>query len=285
MTHEKIAIITDSTSDLPLEYTQEHGVYVLPLKVIYPHEEYHDRVDIQPDEVYSRFPEEIPSTSMPAVSEAHEVFQDIQSKGIRKVLAIHISSGLSGTYGMVKMVAQEYPDLEIEVVDSKALSFGLGFLVMTAVKLVAAGYQFSDIVPKIYAAQKKTKVIFVLKTLEYLKKGGRIGLVSATLGEFLDLKPIISINEEGKYFTLTKVRTRKKSLERLKDIVMELTGGKLINLAVLNGDAQEEADQLRASLLADKSIKVAENLASQIGPVMVVHTGPGLIGISYQEVE
>lgn len=285
MTHEKIAIITDSTSDLPFDYTQKYGVYVLPLKVIYPNEEYHDRVDIQPEQVYSRFPGEIPSTSMPSVSEAHAVFQDIQSKGIRKVLAIHISSGLSGTYNMVKMAAQDYPDLEIEVVDSKALSFGLGWLVMTAVKLAEAGHQFSEIVQKVYQAQKKTKVIFVLKTLEYLKKGGRIGLVSATLGELLDLKPIISINEEGKYFTLTKVRTRKKSLEKLKDIVTELTGGRLINLAVLNGDAEEEAAQLRNSIIADKAINFAENIFAQIGPVMVVHTGPGLIGIAYQELD
>lgn len=280
----KIAIVTDSTCDLDLELTQKLNVHVLPLKVVYDNgEEYQDGVEIKPEEVYARMPEEIPGTSMPGPGEVRELFQKLQNEGYGQVLAIHISSGLSSTLDVVRMVAKDFPQLEIEVVDSKALSLGLGFLVLKAVGLRDLGLKFQELTEQVYAARQRIKVFFVVRTLEYLKKGGRIGYVQGSLGEFLDVKPIISINEEGKYFTFAKVRGRIRSLSKLKNTILELTQDKKVNLAVAHSDALEEAKTLYQELLSNKTLKVKESWLGQIGPVMGVHAGPGLIGVAYED--
>lgn len=123
---------------------------------------------------------------MPSVGDTRAVFSDLQREGFTHAISIHISSGLSGTYGMVKMMSEQINNLKIEVIDSKALSLALGWLVQEAARLVGSGLHFEDIVQKIHSAQAKIKGFFVLKTLEYLKKGGRIGLVEVTLGEIFD---------------------------------------------------------------------------------------------------
>ena len=280
----KLAIVTDSTCDLTSEFLEQNNVTVLPLKVIYKDREYLDRIEIQPEDVYSCFAEEIPTTSMPSPGEVRQVFTQLSNQGYTHVLALHISSGLSGTTDVVKMVAQEFPHIKTEVIDSKALSLGLGFLVMKAVQLRDLGAKFNDLVNQIKEAQKKTKIFFVVKTLEYLKRGGRIGLVQASLGDILDVKPIISINEEGKYFTYCKVRGRKRSIAKLKEIFLEHVQGKQVDLAVAHGDAEEECVGLLKDLLKGNGVNIRRHFMCEIGPAMVVHAGPGLLGVAFQEV-
>ncbi|MDS1030167.1 DegV family protein [Bacillota bacterium LX-D] len=277
----KIAIVTDSTCDLEQEYLAQHDIYVLPLKVVFKDRQYHDRVDLQPKEFYARLAHEIPSTSMPGPGEVAELFSLLESKGYDHVLAVHISSGLSGTFNVVKMVAQQFPNLKVEVIDSKALSLGLGFLVMKAVQLRDLGEKFSDLVKQTKETQKKTKIFFIVKTLEYLKKGGRIGLIQSSLGELLDIKPIISVNEEGKYYTFAKVRGRKKSIEKLKELVLELIQGRKVNLAVAHSDAEEEGRRVLQDLVQAAGDSIQKYFLCELGPGMVVHCGPGLLGIIF----
>lgn len=279
----KIAIVTDSTCDLSEELVDKFNIHILPLKVVYGKEEYQDGIEIRPEEVYARFPDEIPSTSMPGPGEVKDLFQRLEDEGYTHVISIHISSGLSGTAEMVRMMAQEFPHLQVEVIDSKGLSLALGFLVLRAAQLRDLGTKFQELIDQLYQARSRIKVFFILKTLEYLKKGGRIGFVQASLGEVLDVKPIISINEDGKYFTLAKVRGRMKSIGKLKEMVLERAREKAVNLAVMHGDAEEEARSLYQDLLGDKAMKIKEHFFGQIGPVMVTHTGPGLIGVAYEE--
>ncbi len=280
----KIAIVTDSTSDLELELARKLNFHILPLRVVFSDsEQYLDGIEIKPEEVYARMPAETPSTSMPGPAEIRALFKKLQDEGYTQIVTIHISSGLSSTLDVVKSVAQDFPELEIEAIDSKALSMGLGFLVLKAVKLRDLGYRFRDLVEQLYEAQKRIKVFFVVRTLEYLKKGGRIGLVQGTLGEVLDVKPIISINEDGKYYTYSKIRGRAKSLVKLKEIFYELTRGKTINLFVAHSDALEEAKAIFDELKESTTTKIKETWFGQIGPVMGVHAGPGLIGICYEE--
>lgn len=278
----KIAIVTDSTCDLAAEYLAQNDIYVLPLKVVYKDREYHDRVDIQPEEIYSRLPGDLPTTSMPGPGEVRELFEQLKAKGYDHIIALHISSGLSGTLNVVRMVAEQFPELKIEIIDSKALSLGLGFLVMKAVQLRDLGAKFADIVQQVLETQQKIKVFFVLKTLEYLKKGGRIGFVQASLGEILDIKPIISINAEGQYYTYAKARGRGMSIKKLKAIILENIQGKKINLAVMHGDAEGECLDVLHDLMQKVGDNIREHFFGQIGPVMVVHTGPGLLGVAYQ---
>ncbi len=280
----KIAIVTDSTSDLELELAKKLNFHILPLRVVFSDsEQYLDGIEIKPEEVYARMPAETPSTSMPGPAEIRALFKKLQDEGYTQIVTIHISSGLSSTVDVVRSVAQDFPELEIEAIDSKALSMGLGFLVLKAVKMRDLGYKFRDLVEQLYEIQKRVKVFFVVRTLEYLKKGGRIGLVQGTLGEVLDVKPIISINEDGKYYTYSKIRGRAKSLVKLKEIFYDLTRGKTVNLFVAHSDALEEAKAIYDELMENASTKIKESWFGQIGPVMGVHAGPGLIGICYEE--
>lgn len=280
----KTALVTDSTCDLPPEILSQYNVHILPLKIVYRDSAFADRVDIQPDEVYKSFSREIPRTSMPSPGEASQLLNNLKNKGFSNVLAIHMSSGLSGTFSMMEVVARQFSDLRVKVIDSKALSMGLGFLVYEAGRLISNGLAFDDVVARINSLKEKVNVFFVIKTLDYLRKGGRIGRVQATVGNILDIKPIISINSEGKYYGFLKVRGRKNSLNKIADLVREFTAGKKIRLAVMHGNALEEAKNLEDRLAKMPELKLDEFFFGQISPAMVVHTGPGLVGVAYHEI-
>ncbi len=278
---EKIALLTDSMCDLPREFIEKMGIKVVPAKVIYPDKEYSDRIDIQPEEVYGRMPEEIPTTAMPGLEDIKNAVENIKNEGFTHLLAVHISSGLSGTSEAVEMVTRDIHDLKIKVIDSKTLSMGTGWMVLEAARNIASGISFDKIVENMHKLQGKIHLYYIIETLEYLRRGGRIGHVAAMLGQFLHLKPIISVNREGKYFTFCKAKGRKKSIEKLIQIVEESVKDKQINLAVLHGGAGKDADALIERLRKLPNIK--EFISSDISPVLGVHTGPGLLGVSFHE--
>lgn len=285
MPQEKIAVITDSTSDLSMEQLTALGIHLLPLKVVYRDREYADRVEIQPHEVYATLDEECPGTSTPSPGEVLALLERLRDEGYTHAVAVHISGGLSSTVDVVRMVGRQMQSIRVEAIDSKALSMGLGFLALEAARAVREGRSFDDVVRRVYAVRDRMKVFFVVKTLEYLRRGGRIGYVEATLGEILNVKPVIGINEEGKYYTVAKVRGRKKSLAYLAKMVLEHGRGKRINLAVMHGGAEEECRGLLDDLTRMKELEINETALGQLGPVMVVHTGPGLVGVVVYEAE
>lgn len=281
----KIAVVTDSTSDLTKKELEKHGITSIPLKVIYSDSQFHDRVDITPAEVYAGFEREIPTTSMPSPQEITDVYNNLKKEGYSHIISIHISSGLSATYSNCMMVANQIEGIEVEVIDSKMLSKGLGRLVLYASNLIEdKKLSFNEIIEKIEVKKEKIEVFFVVKTLKYLKKGGRIGKVSGTIAEFLNIKPIIAIDDEGEYFTYDKVRGRKKSLKKMYYIIKsKIKDGKEYVIDVMNAAAEEEAAGLLEKF--EKLSQVKETYFSEISPVMVVHTGPGLIGVVLTEVE
>lgn len=274
---EKIALITDSSCDLPVEIIKEHSIFTLPLRVIYPDKEYSDGIDITPQEVYDRMPNEIPKTSMASPSDCATLLESLKNQGIRNILSVNISSGLSGTFDMVKMVSKDFPDLNIIAIDSKNLSMGLGFMVYEAAKMISEGLKIDEIKEKVIALREKIKIFYCIPILEYLKKGGRINTVAATIGDIMDIKPIISVNEEGKYYSHAKVRGRKKSLDKLVEIAKEISEGHMVNLAVMHGNAEIEAVKIKNTLSELPNVK--EIVFGQIGPALGVHTGPGLVGV------
>jgi len=275
----KIALVTDSTSDLSNEFVEKNNIHVLPLKVVYQDREYLDRVEITPQEVYESLEKEVPSTSMPSVGEVTELFAKLIKNGYQEILSIHISSGLSGTINSVRLAAANFPSVKIEVIDSKSISMGIGVLVQEAANFIKKGMNLPAVVEKIHELRENMSVVFVVKTLEYLKRGGRIGYVSATMGSILDLKPIIAVNDEGKYFTLAKVRGRKKSIDKLIEIVKETAEKNILKLVVMHGDAKEEAKYLFDELKKIKRIKDIH--FGEVGPVIGVHTGPGVVGLVF----
>jgi DegV family protein with EDD domain len=275
---ERIALITDSSCDLGAEVIAEHGIHVLPLYVIYGDRSYRDRVDITPSEVYERLEREVPTTSTPSHEDALGLFRKIREAGFTHALAVHISSGLSGTMNVVRAAAEEVTSLKTTVIDSLSLSMGLGQVVEEAAQWLKQRVPLDEVVSRTREMISHSKAYFVLKTIEYLRRGGRIGAVSAALAGALDLKPIISIDEHGKYYSHSRVRGRNQSLRGILEIVREGVAAGANRVAVMHGGAEEEARSLRESIL--KLPGVSQVTLGQISPALVVHTGPGLVGVA-----
>ena len=282
MAQEKIALLVDSGTDVPREYREKYHMYVAPLTIIYKDAEYRDGIDIQPADVFARFATEVPSTSLPSPATIADLFRQIKADGYEKVLAITISSGLSGTFGAISSMGPAPEGLETCYVDTKNIGIGSGMTAIRAGELVEQGLPFAELCSRVEDVAAHTKLYFCVSTLEYLMKGGRIGLVAGMLGTLLDLKPVISCNADGIYDTVAKSRGRKKSLALALEKAVEFAAGaKEYNITVMHGAAREEADTLMAAMkerLPDYRIAVE----GQITPALVVHTGPGLIGIGVQ---
>ena len=281
----KVAILVDSGTDVPQELIEKYQMYVIPLKIIYKDRVYTDKVDITPEEINQRLPQEIPGTSLPDGETITKIFEQIKQDGYEKILAVTISSGLSGTYNIVRLIAQQQEELEAYVLDTKNIGIGAGFSAIQAAKWLEEGMEWSLLIERLNELVKQTKVFFNVATLEYLQKGGRIGLVASILGTALKLNPIISCNDEGIYYTVGKARGRKKSLDRTVSYVKERVGtAKVFNLAVAHGDAKEEATEMMARL-KEEFPQAQQIYFGQISPALVVHTGPGLLGVGVQVLE
>ncbi len=281
MTKSKIAIVTDSTSDITQEYIDKHHIFMLPLQVHTPEGQFLDGVDITPDEVYSRMPEVIPTTSQPSPEYVQGVFKRIKEEGYTEAIVICISSGLSATYGVARMCAQAEEGLTVHVVDSHRISMALGFQVMQTVEMNEEGKSSKEILDALKEGWETTNGFFCMPTLRYLIKGGRIGHVEGTLGTLLRITPVISINnEEGRYFTYAKVRSYSKAILRIEEAIKSIVKGKRSDIAVMQGGALEKARELYASL---KNLEGLRKIyMCQISPVLGVHTGPGLLGVAYR---
>ena len=282
---QKTALLVDSGIDVPPSIIKEYGIYSLPLKIIYKDREYSDGVDIQAEEVYSNLSVEIPKTSLPGAAEAISILDGIKSDGYENVLAVTLSSGLSGTYNMISLVAKDYEGLDVQVVDTKNIGIAGGMVAIRAAEYISEGMDFETLVKTVNEDVPDSKIFFCISTLEYLQKGGRIGLVSSMLGTALNLKPIISCNEEGIYYNVAKISGRKRSLDKMIEIATEYASkGKLYNLAVVHGGAAEDAEKVKEKLLSKLS-KYKNVFEGQISPALGVHTGPGLVGIGVQILE
>lgn len=285
MNKQKTAILVDSCCDVPKALVEKYGMYVIPLKVIYKDNEYLDGINITAQEVYQSLDQEVPKTSLPDGEMITGLFDQIKEAGYERVLAITLSSGLSGTNNMVNLLAKEYEDLEFFVFDTKNIAIGGGFHAIQAARYLEDGMPFEAICEKLQKEIAQCKIFFVVSTLEYLQKGGRIGLVASLFGNALNLKPIISCNDEGIYYTVAKVRGRKQSLSKTMELALKFAGEhKKYNLAVLNGDAADTAEEIKQELLP-KLPNVDVFVEGQVSPALGVHTGPGAIGICIQILE
>lgn len=278
---EKITVITDSGSDVPADIAQALGIRVIPLQINYKDRSYRDGVDIDSDSVYARLSTEVPTTSLPKGEDVIALLRELEAEGTTHLLAVVLSSGLSGTYNLMRLMATE-TELPMTVIDTKNIGIGSGMSAIAAARMVKAGLSYDAIIKAMADVVAKTKVFFVLQTLEYLQKGGRIGKVTAMVGTAFDLKPIITCNADGIYTTVTKARGRKLSLNRLKELILEQAqGATSISLAFAHGMALEELTKLVEDLKA-KLTTIKEIYVGPCSPALGVHTGPGLLGIAIQ---
>lgn len=279
---QKIAILTDSASDLNITLLEKHNIKYLPFRIIYSDKEYEDVIEISPEEVYSSFEKEIPTTSLPSIEKIEDIFNELEAQGYTHVISINISSNLSGTLNSIRLVAKDHPKLTTFVYDTKTLTGAEGNIVLEAVKMVEKGDDFETIVASLPEIRKKCHCFFTIKTLKYLQKGGRIGRVSGTIGELLDLKPIIRVADDGIYTTYAKVRGRKQALTKLHEILNDFLSKGECKVSILHGDSEAECTDFFNS--AEHLDNITQINMGTISPALGVHTGPGLIGLIIQEV-
>lgn len=276
----KVAIVTDSSQYIPQNLVDELNIHVAPLVVIWGEETYNDGVDILPEEFYNRLgsAKTMPSTSQPTIPVCKEIFQNLHDQGY-DILAVLISDKLSGTISSATQAKKLVPDANIEIIDSESISMGLGFQVLAAARAAEKGASLEECKQAAESAKEQTGVVFVLDTLEFLHRGGRIGGAKRFLGTVLNMKPILAI-EDGKVDSIDQVRTQKKALARLIDIVEERAQGySKVHLATLHANSHETADAILQE--AQGRVNTIESIFSELSPAIGTHAGPGAVGLAY----
>lgn len=270
----KVAIITDSGANLSQNYVSQHkNLYVVPLNILIDGKGYKDQVEITPKEVYEKLDTHQVSTSLPDVDDLENALKDIKQKGYEAVIVINISSGLSGTFNSFRLVLENEKDLQVIHYDTKTLAAGQGYIVEYALELLEKNTPLDKIVPLLDIMRKHDSLaIYTINTLKYLKRGGRIGRVEGTIGELLHIKPVITVNEDGVYVTLSKAIGLQRSLLTMKDLITKKFLGTQIDLTIHYGEDEEKANQL--ALMFQKTLNIRNMTVSPLTPVLGIHTGP-----------
>lgn len=279
----KLAIVTDSTAYIPENVLEGLPIFIIPLHVIWGDETYRDNVDIFQSVFYDRLNNSkiLPSTSQPSPKEFIDLYKKIGNE-YDQILSIHISSKLSGTVDSAIQAKNALHGMQIEVIDSLSTSMGLGFLVLTAARAAQNGESLQNCKALIESSKNRLHVYFILRTLEFLKRGGRIGGASALLGTALNLKPILML-QDGKIEPFIKVRTMQKALTRLAEVFYEKIQGKTpVHAAIIQAEAENDVEFLKSEIARIvNSSDIQEFLTAGISPVIGTHTGPGAIGICF----
>ncbi len=277
----KVAVVTDSTAYVPQNLVDQHHIQVAPQVLIWGDETYQDGVDIQPDEFYRRLrtAKVMPSTSQVTPASFYHIFKNLIDEGYQ-VLAILISRDLSGTIASAQQAKDMLEDAPVEIVDSRTTAMAMGFHVLTAARAAEQGATLAECKQLAEEARDHTGVVFAVDTLEFLYRGGRIGTGTRFMGAALSIKPIFEIRE-GRIEALERVRTRKKSLRRLQEIIEERIAGQTpVRLATLHANAYQDACDLLTSANGNFS-RVEESILSTVSPVVGTHAGPGTVGLAY----
>jgi len=275
VTDRKVAIVTDSTSDLPSQLARTRSITVVPLTLHFEGRSLLDGVDIRPSEFYRKLPNATthPTTSQPAPGRFAETYGDLLTNH-DEVVSVHISEQLSGTYASAVQGADMTDPKRVHVVDSQLVSMSLGLLTLAASELAAQGASAESVVERISAMRDQVHTYFSVAAVEFLKRGGRIGRASALLGAVLQVKPVLCIRD-GLVTPLERVRTFDRALNRVIDLAREVDRGKGLCVVVGHADAEEDAERVARELEP-----VAETLMIQpLGPVVGAHAGPGVVGV------
>ncbi|HEX6302854.1 MAG TPA: DegV family protein [Anaerolineales bacterium] len=276
----KVALVTDSTTFLPKEYLDQYVIRVVPVMIIWNGEALQDGVDIQPEEFYTRLESaaHMPTTSQPSPADIKEVFEDLLSAGY-DILGIFISRKLSGTFASAEQALSMMPGRNIEIIDSRTGSMGAGWPILAAARAAAEGASLAECRAIAENALDEIGILLLVESLEYLHRGGRIGTAQRFLGTALSLKPILEV-VEGEFLGLERVRTHRKALYRLVELLIERIGDRSpVHLAVLHANAIELAEQLLEQAAAKVNPK--ETLIASVSPAVGAHLGPGTVGFAF----
>ena len=277
---KKVAIITDSSAYLPKDIVADLGVHVVPLTLNWEGKSYLDGVDISPEECYSRMAEAatIPTTSQATVGQFIEVYKDLLDKDFA-VLAMLISSGISGTVESALQAKTQFGDAPLEVVDSQLVSMALGFLVMTVARAANAGASLADCRALVDETTPKIGVYFTVDTLKYLNKGGRINTAKRLMGSALNIKPLMEIRD-GKIELVESIISRKKAMRRMLELVeRDIAGREPVRISTFHAAAESDNQALMAAAI--EKFNPVETVTTFVSPVVGSHTGPGTLSLAY----
>ena len=273
-----IKIVTDSTCYLPADVIEKFDIRVVPLNVHFGEGKvFQEGVDLSHDEFYRMLAEapELPTTSQPSPGQFYDVFAELTQAG-HDVLCIVISSRLSGTYQSAVDASRLLPEANIVIIDSYFVAAALGLMVVTAAEMAAAGRSMEEIVARVEQMRRDMKLYFVVDTLEYLQKGGRIGAASALVGTLLKVKPVLTL-DEGIVKPLDKVRSKRKAIRRLlAELESHVAPGQPVQAIVMHAQVPDEADELAAEVR--RRFNCQRTIFGEVGPVVGVHGGPGILG-------
>ena len=271
-----VAVVTDSTCDLPPELAQRWGIHLVPCTVNFPDRTYRDGVDLTPDEFYQllQTSDSIPTTTQPPIGEFLQVYRPLIESN-REIVSIHLSAKLSATLNSARQAKSSLGDhLPIDIFDSQLTSMSLGLLALEAARLAEAGATRQDIVEQLQVSREKTQCFCLLDTLEYVRRGGRIGRAAAFLASTLQIKPIITLSE-GETRPVARPRTKQKAIDKLAELVEEMAPLKA--LCVLDSTCPHDAEYLRQRL---QPTTQGDVISARFGTAMGTHVGPGALGVA-----
>jgi DegV family protein with EDD domain len=277
----KIQIVTDSTADIPTELAQKLGIQIVPLKIHFGAETYLDGVTIKSAEFYEKLVQSavFPTTSQPSPVDFLNIYKELADEPGTQVISVHLSSALSGTYQSA-LLAKSLLEakLDMTIIDSKTASYGIGMLVVAAAQAANAGSNKAECLALIQRMREQSSIYFLVDTLEYLQKGGRIGKASAFLGSLLNIKPILTVDDGGEVTSADKVRGHKKAMQRMIELLKaDHEEGISLQIVIGHTNALPAAEEL--SYLIKQNFQVTAITFTNICPTVGTHVGPGTVAV------
>lgn len=277
-----VRVVTDSTANLSPSLAEELAITVVPLLVLFGHEALRDGIDLTTEEFFARLTAstELPRTSQPSIGDFQEVYQRL-ARDTDRIVSIHLSAKFSGTVETARLAAENLRDrCRIEVIDSRSVSMGLGMAVLAAARAAREAANLEEVAEAARSVSGRLGVVLTLETLDYLRRGGRIGRAEAFLGTLLHVRPILTIRD-GEAYPLARARTRSRALTQVYELAMSHPD--LEEVAVMHANSPQDAEALAARVRAEHP-QVPVHVG-RLGPVIGVHGGPGIVGMAVLRAE
>lgn len=275
----KVAIVTDSNACVPKELVKKYNIHIVPILLNFDQRTFRDEVDITTDEVYRRLRENkhLPTTSAPSVGDFLRVYAKL-AREAEAIVSVHLPSELSAVYSTAITARSLVDGTRIEVVDCRTAAMGQGFVVLEAARAAARGCDLDEVLRRIEEIAPKINLFAAIDTFKYLYRSGRVPAVAALMGSLLQIKPIIYL-KDGQTGLVEKPRTISRAMGRMVDLMGEKVGEKPVHVAIFHASAPQRAEKLKEEIAS--RFHCADLYITEFTPVMGVHTGPGLVGLTF----
>ncbi|HLS20580.1 MAG TPA: DegV family protein [Bacillota bacterium] len=277
----KIAVLTDSTAYLSKELREKHNIYMIPLSVVFGHDVFQEEVDLTTEQFYQkvRHSESLPTTSQPAIGEFEELFTNLAKDGYDAVISIHLSKKISGTYQAAVSAGKMIEGIEVYAFDSEISATPQGVYALEASAMVKQNKTPDEIIARLEKLKQTSRAYFMVDDLSHLQRGGRLSGAQALVGSLLKIKPILHF-VDGEIEPFEKIRTRKKALERINNMLQDDIQEKGVTRVIFI-HANDENSALQMEKQFNEQHPTIETMISYFGPVIGTHLGEGALGIAW----